>query len=241
MKICCFGANSAIAKHIIYEYADSSPEVILVGRDQQKLDVEAQHLKARYSCKTQVFSCDFTNTEKTIEVCKTLKDIDVFIIAHGYLGSQDEAQNNHSELQKIIDVNYTSYAHLLEEVGRIVDMQQFGKTIVIGSVAGDRGRQSNYIYGSSKGAIELYVQGLQHRFAHNPKIHFLLAKPGFVDTPMTKDFPKGPLWAKPKAVAKLLVQGLNKNKRVVYTPKFWFLIMTLIKWCPFFVFKKTKL
>jgi short-subunit dehydrogenase len=110
----------------------------------------------------------------------------------------------------------------------------------IGSVAGDRGRQSNYVYGAAKGGLDILLEGLRHRLA--PKgVAVVTIKPGFVDTPMTASFPKGPLWAKPEKVAVDIRRAIDKRRPVTYTPGFWCLIMLVIKSVPRAIFYKTKL
>jgi short-subunit dehydrogenase len=111
---------------------------------------------------------------------------------------------------------------------------------VISSVAGDRGRQSNYIYGSAKGALNIYLQGLRNRL-HKANVQVLTIKPGFVDTPMTHEFKKGLLWVKPQTIAKDIVKGITHRRHEIYTPGFWRFIMLIIKLIPECLFKRLKL
>jgi short-subunit dehydrogenase len=115
-----------------------------------------------------------------------------------------------------------------------------GSIAVISSVAGDRGRASNYLYGAAKAAVSAFLSGLRQRL-HGDGVNVLTIKPGFVDTPMTRDFKKGPLWAKPGAVARGIVQAIDKRKAIAYLPWFWWGIMLIIKHVPEFVFRRVKL
>ena len=121
-------------------------------------------------------------------------------------------------------------------------MQQQGRgsLAVISSVAGDRGRQSNYVYGAAKSLVSTFAQGMAHRFA-NSGVNVVLIKPGFVDTPMTAEFDKGPLWASAEQVAQGIVNAINKGKTIQYLPFFWQQIMLLIKFVPTWLMHKTKL
>ncbi len=111
---------------------------------------------------------------------------------------------------------------------------------MIGSVAGDRGRQSNYVYGTAKGALALFLQGMRNRLSKRG-VQVLTIKPGFVDTPMTASFPKGPLWATPDKVAEDIEKAIDKRRDVLYTPGFWRLIMLIIKSVPEAIFKRLSL
>ena len=129
---------------------------------------------------------------------------------------------------------------LLTELANRMQAQGAGQLAVIGSVAGDRGRPSNYVYGTAKAAVATFCEGLRARlYPHN--VNVLLIKPGFVDTPMTAAFRKGPLWAKPDLIAKLIVRALDRRKSVIYTPPFWALIMLIIRSIPRPIFVRLKL
>jgi len=119
-------------------------------------------------------------------------------------------------------------------------MQKSGTIAVITSVAGDRGRQSNYVYGSAKGMVSTFLQGLRNRL-YRAGINILDIKPGFVDTPMTIDFKKGPLWVSPEKIAEGIVEAIDKQKTEVYLPWFWKFIMLIIKLIPESIFRKMKL
>jgi short-subunit dehydrogenase len=121
-----------------------------------------------------------------------------------------------------------------------MEAQQQGSIAVISSVAGDRGRASNYLYGSAKAAVSTFLSGMRQRLEKRG-VNVLTVKPGFVDTPMTRDFKKSALWAKPEEVARGIVRAIDRRKAVVYLPWFWSIIMLIIKHVPEFMFKRTKL
>jgi len=129
---------------------------------------------------------------------------------------------------------------LLTHLANYFETQKAGTLAVISSVAGERGRQSNYVYGAAKGAVSIFLQGLRQRLDKSG-VHVLTIKPGFVDTPMTKELKKGLLWADPQAVAKLIHKGVAAKKSIIYTPGYWALIMAVIKAIPERLFKKIAL
>jgi short-subunit dehydrogenase len=130
---------------------------------------------------------------------------------------------------------------LLTHLANRFEAQKHGSIAVISSVAGDRGRQSNYVYGTAKGAVTIFLQGLRNRL-HKSGVQVLTIKPGFVDTPMTAGiYKKGPLWAAPEAIARSIQSGIEKRRDVIYTPLFWMGIMSIIKAIPEWIFKKLKL
>ena len=129
-----------------------------------------------------------------------------------------------------------------EAFANVLETQNYGTLAIIGSVAGDRGRKSNYIYGAAKGLVNSYIQGLQHRFGNHPNIHIAVIKPGPTDTPMTLRFKKkGMKMATPQAVANVIVKSLDNKKGTIYAPKQWKYIMGVVKHIPSFVFNKINL
>ena len=158
-------------------------------------------------------------------------------MAHGTLGSQSDGEASWKQTLQILDSNFLSQASLLTLLANDFEKALHGHIAVITSVAGDRGRASNYIYGTAKGALSIFLSGLRNRLAAKniPVTDFKL---GFVDTPMTTHYKKGPIWAKPEAVAHGIVTAIEKKKDVVYLPWFWCWIMMVIRNIPERVFKK---
>ena len=166
--------------------------------------------------------------------------LDVALIAHGSLPDQKACESSVEKALHEIDINGLSVVALATRLGEKFAAQGRGSLAVIGSVAGDRGRQSNYVYGAAKGMVSLFLQGLRNRLAKQG-IQVLTIKPGFVDTPMTATFIKGALWAKPEAIAQGIVRAIDRNKDEVYLPAFWWLIMTIIRHVPERIFKRLSL
>ena len=162
------------------------------------------------------------------------------MLAYGYLPNQGEAQQDFNEAKMTIDINYTSCVSILEIAARYFEQQKRGFITVISSVAGDRGRQSNYLYGSTKGALSIYLQGLRNRL-YPSGVQVLTVKPGFVDTAMTYGQPGMALVAKPEQIARRVVRAIEKGKDTVYTPAFWTLIMFAVRSIPEKVFKRMKM
>ena len=166
--------------------------------------------------------------------------IDVALIAHGSLPDQAACAASVALTRRELEVNLLSVIDLLTLLAGRMESAGGGTLAVIGSVAGDRGRQSNYVYGTAKGALAIFLQGLAHRLAPT-KVRVLTIKPGFVDTPMTAAFAKGPLWASPERVARDIERAIARGTRVLYTPWFWRWIMLVIRLVPTALFHRTKL
>jgi decaprenylphospho-beta-D-erythro-pentofuranosid-2-ulose 2-reductase len=243
-KVAIFGANSAIAQATARRLAARGDSLFLFSRNREKLEALVQDLQVRGSKSVGSYAVDLNDIDKHEEIFerarKHLNGCDLVLLAHGDLGREDDAQKSFSTAYSIYQTNFLSAVSLCTIAANYFEAQKSGCIAAISSVAGDRGRQSNYIYGSAKGALTLFLQGLRNRLFH-AGVHVLTIKPGFVDTPMTAGFKKGPLWAKPDAVAHGIVAAIDKKKNTTYLPGFWFLIMTVIKTVPEFIFKRARL
>ncbi len=167
--------------------------------------------------------------------------LDHVLLFYGYLGDQTKAQADVVELQRILAVNFTSAALWCSAAAEILRTQRRGSVVAVSSVAGDRGRQSNYAYGAAKGGLSVFVQGLAHSLAPSGA-RAVAMKLGFVDTPMTDGMNKtGALWAKPAQVAKSIRKAADSGGPIQYAPFVWKPIMLVIRTVPSFVFHKTKL
>jgi decaprenylphospho-beta-D-erythro-pentofuranosid-2-ulose 2-reductase len=246
-KILIIGATSAIAQEVCHRFLQQGKSLFLVGRNESRLKIMVQDFKVRYNVDIPYFVCDLVDfklhkslLDKVISNSEGMGGLDAALIAHGILPDQKLCQKEVEQLVNSLDVNMTSVFSLLTHLANYFENKRAGIIAVISSVAGDRGRQSNYVYGAAKGALNIFLDGLSHRL-YGSGVNVLTIKPGFVDTPMTQDFKKGLLWAKPEKVAKDIVQAMNKGKRIIYTPSFWRLIMFVIKIVPRKLFYRTSL
>lgn len=243
-RILILGATSAIAEQTARRYAERGDQLMLVARDEEKLRLLAEDLKIRGAGKTAWQAVDLNNSEQHINIIenaeKKLGGLDMALIAFGTLGDQDAGQADFSDALQELQTNCLSILSLLTIIANRFEAQQSGAIAVISSVAGDRGRQSNYIYGTAKGALAIFLQGLRNRLSKSG-VQVLTVKPGFVDTPMTRDFKKGLLWVKPEVIAGGIVKAVDKKKDIVYLPFFWRYIMLIIKLIPERIFKRMSL
>jgi len=243
-NILIFGATSAMAQHTARIWAQQKARFFLVARNANNLESVADDLKARGAAQVEVMTADFEDFDRHENIVETafdrMKNIDVVLFAHGVLGDQEAAQKDYAVTENILRVNFLSVVSLLTPLAEKMEKQGGGKIIVISSVAGDRGRQSNYVYGASKGALDIFLQGLRNRLSP-AGVDVLVVKPGFVDTPMTADFPKNPLFVGPEVIARGIVDAERKGKYETYLPFYWRFIMLIIKSIPEFIFKRLKL
>ncbi len=243
-KTLILGATSAIAQETAKLLAQHHHHLFLIARDPQKLAIVAQDLQVRGASQIHTATFDLNQFEHHdalfTQVTTQLQGIDIVLIAHGSLPDQHACEQDYSTAEAALRTNFLSTLSLLTKLANYMQNQGHGCLAVISSVAGDRARQSNYIYGTAKGALNLYLQGLRNRL-HRNHICVLTIKPGFVDTPMTQHFKKGLLWAQPQQIAHGIVQAIEKRKDIVYLPWFWQIIMLVIKTIPEPIFKRLKL
>ena len=239
------GACSAIAEATARIWAARGGKLYLLARNQEKLDVLAQDLKVRGAQEvfTKVFdACDYDSHLTLFNEAETqLGSVDGIFVAHGTLPDQKACEADFALARKEFDTNGMSVISMVSEAANYFEKKGSGTIAVITSVAGDRGRQSNYLYGSAKAAVSTFLEGVRNRLA-GKGVHVVTIKPGFVDTPMTDGMDKsGPLWAQPEEVAMSIVKAIDKERNLVYVPWFWQMIMLIIRHIPEFIFKKLSL
>jgi short-subunit dehydrogenase len=238
------GVTSGIGKALAHQYAKQKHPLILTGRDLAEMERIASDIRIRYQIPVNVKTIDAesfdTHSDFFASCVEEAGKLSGMFLVHGYMVDQEIAQKDFMKAKKMIDVNFTSYVSLLETAARYFEGERSGFIGVITSVAGDRGRKSNYIYGSSKGALSVYVQGLRNRL-YTSGVHVATIKPGFVDTRMTYGLNGLFLVAKPEDVAKRVHESIRKKHDVIYVPGFWAMIMFIIKSIPERVFKRLKL
>lgn len=240
-RILIIGATSAIAEATARIYAARGAAIHLAGRQRSLLDSIAADLSVRGG-RTSASVLDVNDVEAHAEVLdaawQALGGVDVALLAHGTLPDQGRCDESVALSLQEFATNGTSTIALSAALAQRL---QPGATLaVISSVAGDRGRASNYLYGSAKAAVSTYLSGLGQRLRPTG-VNVVTIKPGFVDTPMTASFKKGALWATPDTVAKGIVRAIGRKKAVAYLPTFWWAIMLVIKSIPEFVFRRIKL
>ncbi len=238
--IVIIGATSAIAEHCARLWARQQLTLVLVGRDAARLRLLTDDLRVRSPQSTvELRLADFQApgdiTALATEVAAG-RTIDIVLIAHGMLPQQPLCQQDLAALRDALLVNGLSPVLFAEAFARKLERQGCGTLAVIGSVAGDRARKSNYVYGAAKGLVEHYLQGLQHRFAGSG-VKVVLIKPGPTATPMTSRLPPRKL-APVDAVASCIVRGIAAGKPVIYAPARWRLIMMVVRHLPRFLFHR---
>lgn len=242
--IAIIGATSAIATETAKRLAQNDTSFYLLARDAARLSALSQDLTVRgaISVTTDLFDAsDITSCEQAAtRLCANLPRIDIVLIAHGTLPDQSACEANFDETLTALTANFSSVLAFLTPIANHMAIQKHGTIAVIGSVAGDRGRQSNYVYGSAKAALSIFLQGLRNRLSKHG-VHVLTIKPGFVDTPMTVAFSKGALWSQPAKVAEDIENAITKKTDILYTPFWWRYILWIICAIPERVFKRLSL
>ena len=241
--ILVLGATSAIARATAATFAARGYTLYLAARDLDELQRIAADLRLRHGVEVNFcfFDAEAIETHEAFfkSVVASMPGLSGVVLAFGYLGEQN-ATRDFAVGEKVIAINFTGAASILSHCANYFEQLKRGFIIGITSVAGDRGRQSNYLYGAAKGALSLYLQGLRNRlFASGVRV--ITIKPGFVDTAMTFGMPGLFLVASPQMIAERIVATLGKSADVVYLPWFWRYIMLIIKHIPEPIFKRMKL
>lgn len=237
--ILLIGAKSDIAKAIAREYAKNGYNLYLAGRNINEFEAFQNDLKIRSNVNVELKEFDITDFNSHEEFFNKLdsKPFGTIVVA-GYMAEQKECENDFTKTLNTINVNFTGAVSILNIIANDMEKSKNGFIVGVSSVAGDRGRKANYIYGSSKAAFSAYLSGLRNRLFES-KVQVLTVKPGFVATKMTAglDLPEK-LTAQPEEVAKDIFVAQQKGKDVLYTKGIWRLIMLIIKHIPEFIFKK---
>lgn len=242
-RIIIVGASSAIAEHCARLWVkEAAIDLVLIGRNQDKTERVAQDLRIRSPQSTiQVLTTNFVDPIAIDQLVNNIVEegaVNTVLIAHGSLPDQSACQQNLPVCYEALTVNGISPVLFAEAFIGHMEKANYGTLAMIGSVAGDRGRKSNYVYGAAKGLVTRYAQGLQHRLAKTA-VKVVLIKPGPTDTPMTAALKQqGSRLASVESVANLIVKGIAKGKPVVYAPTKWTIIMMIIRHLPRFIFNQ---
>lgn len=239
------GATSAIMRALAAEFARRGHDLIVAARDIEELNAIASDLEVRHKVRVVAKRFDaeaFDSHAAFVDECiRDMSALDGVVLGFGFMDEQSVAQSRFDVARRTIDVNLTATISVSEKFAAHLESQRRGFIAGVSSVAGDRGRQSNYIYGASKAGMSAYLQGLRNRL-HGANVRVITIKPGFVDTKMTWGLPlPGPLVATPERAARDIHAAVTSNKDVAYVPWFWRYIMLIIRAIPEGQFKKMKL
>ena len=246
-RMVIFGATSAIAQEVCRRLILRGCSLYCIGRNPDKLQAMIDDLRVR-AAEGQVVEgrqadlSDLSHHEVHFdEAEEVLGGIDGILVSHGTLPDQRACEASVDKMLKEININALSVLSLVTIAANRFREQRCGMIAVISSVAGDRGRQSNYVYGAAKGMVSIFLQGLRNCLWRDG-VHVLTIKPGFVDTPMTGGFEKkGPLWASAERVAESIVRAMENRRDVLYVPWFWRPVMFVIQHIPEVFFKRLSL
>lgn len=242
-KVLVLGATSAIAQHVIRLLAARGASLFLAGRNPERLEAVRQDATTR-GARAESLALDLDDVSRhealVEQAAAALGGLDGVVLAHGVLGDQAECERSYAAAAKVLTTNFSSAASLLTVVANRFEAQRAGTIVAISSVAGDRGRQSNYVYGASKAALSAFLQGMRNRLFRSG-VRVVTVKPGFVDTPMTAAVKKNALFASPERVARGILRAVDRGADEVYLPGFWRFIMLGIRSVPEWIFKRLRL
>jgi decaprenylphospho-beta-D-erythro-pentofuranosid-2-ulose 2-reductase len=240
-SVLVLGATSSIAIATMRRLAAQNKRFMLVARNRDRLTAVAQDLVTRGAASVDTWAMDLDDTaahgEMLAIAAERLGKIDLALIAHGVLGDQQAAEADFEIAAAVLHTNFISTVSLLTWLGNYFQAQHGGTLAVVSSVAGDRGRKSNYVYGASKGALNIFLEGLRNRIDRDG-VQVLTIKPGFVATPMTAHVAHNALFATPDQVARGILKAVDRRRDVAYVPWFWVWIMLLVRAIPGSRFKK---
>jgi decaprenylphospho-beta-D-erythro-pentofuranosid-2-ulose 2-reductase len=240
-RIVILGATSAIAEATARVFAKRGDALFLVGRSTERLRAIADDLRLRGAAAAEVHTQDLNDVsshERLLSIAdEKLGGLDTALIAYGTLPDQALCEKSIDALVRDFQTNAVSIMSLCTLLANLFEAKQRGVIGVISSVAGDRGRKSNYVYGSAKAAVSVFTSGLRQRL-YQKGVQVVTIKPGFVDTPMTAAFKKGPLWASPDSVGKQIARALVRGTPVLYTPGFWRPVMWIVRSIPETMFRR---
>lgn len=243
-KVLVLGATSAIAQETAKLLARDGDRLFLVALEADRLEIVAGDLEIRGGQEIGRLAADLNDFASHAaileEARRTLDGLDTVLVAYGVLGDQARCQASYADADLVLRTNFLSAVSLLTLVAQLFEAQGSGTIVAITSVAGDRGRQSNYVYGASKAGLEVFLQGLRNRM-FPLGVRVVTAKPGMVDTPMTAHMEKGLLFSAPQTIARGIHRAMRGKRDVVYLPWFWRVIMGVIRSIPEPVFKRMRL
>jgi decaprenylphospho-beta-D-erythro-pentofuranosid-2-ulose 2-reductase len=243
-NVLALGATSAIAEATLRLLAEQGASFFLVARNREKLAAVRDDLLTRGAAAVTGAVADLDDTAAhaalLAQAVSALGRVDLALLAHGVLGDQAAAERDYAAAEAVLRTNLLSAVSLIAWLANYFEGEHRGVLAVISSVAGDRGRKSNYVYGASKGGLNVFLDGVRNRI-DRAGVHVLTIKPGFVTTPMTAHLPQNALFAPPAQVARHILRAIDKRKDVAYVPPYWGLIMLVVRSVPRRIFKKMNL
>ena len=241
MNILVVGATSAIAEAVLRIRAASGDAFHLLARREQFLASIAQDLRVRGASHITCGVLDMARMEDHAqaidEAWRSLGSVDCVFIAHGTLGDQQRSESSAETAARELLLNGVATCAFLTRIAIRFEESGNGIVAVISSVAADRGRRSNYVYGAAKAMVSTFLAGMRHRF-YGSRIRVVDIRPGLIDTPMTAAFPKGLLWSEPARIAPAIVRAIDHGRGVIYVPWFWRPIMFVIRILPESIFAR---
>ncbi len=244
LRVLIVGASSAIATETARAYAERGARMVVTARTPERAEAVAADLRVRGAADVRAMTLDVTDhatCETAIaEAWSAFDGLDVALLAPGVLPDQARCQSDVPAALHALDVNFLGIVALLTPLANRFEAARRGCIAVIASVAGDRGRQSNYVYGAAKGGIDRFLQGLRNRL-HRSGVSVVTLKPGFVDTPMTAGLAQGALFVSARRAGRAVYRAIERRHDVAYVPWFWRPIMLVIRCIPERVFKRLRL
>jgi decaprenylphospho-beta-D-erythro-pentofuranosid-2-ulose 2-reductase len=243
-RVLILGATSGIAQSVSRCFASEHAKLFLVARDSEKLKALSEDLRIRGAESVETFEADLMDyLSFPVIISRALAvwgGLDAALIAHGTLPDQLVVENDPALFRKSIEINYVSVVSLLMELSKTFEQRGAGVLTVIGSVAGDRGRRSNYAYGSAKAALATFVAGLRSRLAA-ANVQLVLIKPGWINTPMTAHLPKNFLFVSAEYAGRVIYHAMVSPRAIVYCPWYWKWIMRFVRFIPEPIFARLNL
>ena len=240
LRVLILGATSGIAAATARLYAAEGASLMLVGRDQTRLTAMTEELMAAgaSSCRAEVLDLATSASAEALDRLAAPTDgFDHILIAYAIMPAQSEAAADLSIAAQVIDSNYSSTALWALAAANLLEQQGHGALVVLGSVAGDRGRRKNFIYASTKAGVETLVEGIAHRFAGTP-LRAAVVKPGPTATAMTADSPPGRYLVSAESVARIVRLAAERGPPVQYAPRYWWWIMLVVRALPWWLFRR---
>lgn len=238
-RVLVLGATSAIAQQVARLYAARGASLFLVGRNPERLAAVADDLRVR-GASVETAVADLDDPSLHGELLDRAVPLQIVLLAHGVLGDPQQTAQDARAAGDVLWTNLLAPVSLLTHAAQRMEEQRSGCLVALSSVAGDRGRASNAVYGASKAGLTAFLSGLRNRLSRTG-VRVVTVKPGFVDTPMTAHVPKNPLFASPERVARDVVRAVDRGRDVVYTPWWWRLVMLVVKLIPERIFKRLSL